>query len=261
MKALRIFLSVVVSIILVILVVGLTMVSSLKTIVQKNMVTEVIKTQIFDSSNNSINKDEINKILEDKEINTIVNEIIEDITGDVNQEKITIDDATIEHAINYAEAHKEELEKITGEKIDLSDVNIEEIKTEINDSLAQTDFNTDQSVKTVIEAYNIFTSKELFYGLLGAIIFQIVLLALLSWSAYKWLLPAGISLIVSGVIGFATFLLSFAVVGMIASETNISINTNSILINSLIELAVGIIAVVVVSIINKKKKENKELES
>ena len=228
------------------------MVSSLKTIVQKNMVTEVIKTQIFDSSNNSINKDEINKILEDKEINTIVNEIIEDITGDVNQEKITIDDATIEHAINYAEAHKEELEKITGEKIDLSDVNIEEIKTEINDSLAQTDFNTDQSVKTVIEAYNIFTSKELFYGLLGA---------LLSWSAYKWLLPAGISLIVSGVIGFATFLLSFAVVGMIASETNISINTNSILINSLIELAVGIIAVVVVSIINKKKKENKELES
>ena len=257
MKALRIFLSVIVSIILVILVVGLTLTSSLKTIIQKDIFTEAFKTQVLSSSEN-ISTEDIDKLLSDKETNKIVNEVIDDLISDINSEKMTINDTTIDDALKYAESHKEELEKLTGSEINLDDINKEEIKTTINESLAEVNTNMEPSVKGVFEVYGILTSKEFTIGMIAAIAFQIILLILLSWSVYKWLLPAGISLIVAGVIGFAAFLLSYAVVGMLATQINMTINTSSIMYNSFIELGVGIITVIIYSVIKKKTKKEVE---
>lgn len=112
----------------------------------------------------------------------------------------------------------------------------------------------------MLDGYMIATSKTAQVLILSAIIFFIIILGLINWSLIKWMVPTGISIIISG--GFFTLifgLLSFFKDDIVNDilKINVKLNFSEFVIAGIIELTVGILLIILYCILkmvfNKKE--------
>ena len=268
MKVLKGFLSVLISLVIMVLVSLLVSSFLLKSLVQNQVVGNVVKTEMITEVINDSdieNKEEIIKLLDDKDLNKVINETIEDFIDAINNDRTELSPKTIDSIIDYTVEHKSEIEKITNEKINVEDIKSQssynELSRSLNEVLKETD-SLGSTEKTIIKAYGFFTSNTFRIILIAVIIGLIVALALLKGSWYMWLSSVGGALIASGILMSALY----AAVQVILKEfvrdpaLDITINPKNILIVGIFEIVVGI-ALVITKTIIKNAKEEKPLEN
>ena len=252
------------------LMIGLLTTSILvKDVFQNQVIGSIVRTEMVSEAVNNSDfegKNEINELLDDKELYNIIDDVVTDYVNSIGDEDYKVNEKTIDGIIDYVVDHQDELEKITGEKIDISEIKSEKSKQELTDAMNKSfaDINNaDSSVKKVIKGYGFITSNKFRALLIVGIIVSLLLLILLQGSVYDWLTTAGVSLITCGVFVSALYAVVSALAKAIAknSDVPISINPTSIIIIGIIELGVGILLIIIKSIVKKglaKKSENEK---
>lgn len=261
MKVLRGVLTFIVSFVLVILITLFTTVSSVKNIIQNQLIVEGAKQIILAENGEEAREyvDVIDEIAKSNGASEIVDSVLNEYTEYLETGDIELGDDTVNLIINFCVDNKEKIEKITGEEIDVNKINSEESKKELKegfgDAVEEINIPRDTPVSSIIITYGKFTSNSFKQNLLIIILVLVVLLMLLSWSLYKWTKPLGTVLLTSGILVTILYLLIFVGTGIInkSLETQINIDANYLLISGIIEIVSGIILLVVYSIINKKK--------
>lgn len=261
MKVLRGVLTFIVSFVLVILITLFTTVSSVKNIIQNQLIVEGAKQIILAENGEEAREyvDVIDEIAKSNGASEIVDSVLNEYTEYLEIGDAELSDDTVNLIINFCIDNKEKIEKITGEEVDVNKIRSEESKKELKegfgDAVEEINIPRDTPVSSIIITYGKFTSNSFKQNLLIIILVLVVLLMLLSWSLYKWTKPLGTVLLTSGILVTILYLLIFAGTGIInkSLETQINIDANYLLISGIIEIVSGIILLVVYSIINKKK--------
>ena len=270
MDTLKKILSFFVGLALMCIIVALTSSILLKDIFQNQIIGSVVKTEmVTEAINNSEfdKKSEINELLDDKELQGLINDVVTDYVNSIDNEDYEVNEKTVDRIIDYVVDHQDELEKITGEKIDINEVTSKESKEELtkamNDSFKDIN-NLDSSVKKLIKGYGFITSTKFRILLILAAVVSLMLLILLQGSVYDWLTTAGVSLITCGVFVSALYAVVSALAKTITKNTDapISIDPSSIIIIGLVELGIGILLIITKSVIKKvlSKKNGTEKE-
>lgn len=261
MKVLRGVLTFIVSFVLVILITLFTTVSSVKNIIQNQLIVEGAKQIILAENGEEAREyvDVIDEIAKSNGASEIVDSVLNEYTEYLETGDTELSDDTVNLIINFCVDNKEKIEKITGEEIDVNKINSEESKKELKegfgDAVEEINIPRDTPVSSIIITYGKFTSNSFKQNLLIIILVLVVLLMLLSWSLYKWTKPLGTVLLTSGILVTILYLLIFVGTGIInkSLETQVEIDANYLLIAGIVEIVSGIVLLVVYSIINKKK--------
>ena len=259
-------------------IIGLLIISfSLKTILVDGIVKEVIVNQIdlpiFETSNyqyrNEINTDEnIDKITDDERIKELlksdeVTELIDkymDIIIDGYIDEENLDKIELEKdMINYLENNKDKIEKITGqeitqEQIDQTKEQIKEmdIDKRVKESIKTTRKTMPKETIKVLKGYKFIVSLKFKLILFLIMIIDIVLIALLQKSVYKWIKLFAISLTTNGIFALITGGIVYIIVYTL---TKVSFNVKFVIILGIILTIIGIIIQVIYNILTKKNKE------
>ena len=269
MKAFKKFLAFLIGLALMVIIVTLTTSFLLKDIFQNQLVSSVVKTNMVKEAVNDADfegKDELNELLDDKELYELIDDVVTDYVNSIGDEDYEVDEKTVDRIIDYVVDHQDELEKITGEKIDINEVTSKESKEELTNAINESfkDINNaDSSVKSLVKGYGLITSTKFRALLIGAIIVSLMLLILLQGSVYDWLSTAGVSLITCGVFVSALYIVVNALIKAMSKSSNnpITISASNMIIIGIVEFGVGILLIVIKSIVKKglaKKNENEK---
>ena len=265
-------------------VIGLLILSfTLKNILVDGIVKEVIVNQIdlpiFETSNYQyryeINNDEnINKITNDERVKELlksdeVTELIDKymdkiIDGYIDEEKLN--EIELEKdMINYLENNKDKLEKITGQEItqETIDQAKEEIKEmniddKVKESIKSTRKTMPKETIKVLKGYKFFISLKFKLILFLIMIIDIVLIALLQKSIYKWIKLFAISLTTNGIF---TLITGGAVYLIVYTVTRVSFNIKFVIILGIIITILGILIQVVYDILTKNKNSEEVINN
>lgn len=234
----------------------------LKNIIQNQLIGSIVRTEMlsdFIDESDIENKEEINKLLDDDELNNIVNNMIDDYLNSVDDENYIVSEKTVNAIINYIVEHEEEIEKITDTEIDIDEIksqeSYDELTNTLNDALGETN-NLGSSEKNILKTYAYLTSNRFRITLLVSIVVLIVLLALIKKSTYEWLSTASISLISSGVLLCLIYTaLKFLIISLLKEENiSITVDPKDMLIVGLLEIVLGIVLKLLKSTIESKKQ-------
>ena len=275
MKIIKSFFQVILTTILVMLIVMLTTSILVKNIIQKQLVSSIIKEEFITeiSRNGEVSaNDEFLKSVNDGELENVVNEVFSEYIMAINDEDYEVKDETVDHIIDYFINHKEQIESLTGEDVDIEEIKSQEFhdefKKEFNESLSEFNTETSGDIKDYIKLYNFLTSTN-FKVMLGvAIVAIILLLGLIKSNIIKALGNVGVPLAINGIITCGIFVLIKYFINL--KEFNIDkeftniiklMNFNIILYVGLIELTLGVVLCVVKTILLKKKSNNERIES
>ena len=202
-------------------------------------------------------------ITEDKELDELINKYIDIfvdgvITGKVNDNDLKQD------VITFLKDNKDRLNERYD--LDIKDSDIAELET--SGELDEFKDSFDQSIVTLkddmtseygwfIGFVRFLRSGDFIVVSVVVMIICLILNVLLMWSPYKWMLPVGISSIISSIITFINALLVTLIVFALqdSSNVNITANTSILVLISVILLVVGIALLIVNS--NLKKNEKK----
>lgn len=267
MKGLRVFFIVIISIILVFLISFVTFAFTAKQSVEGPILKEAIKETLKKEMNEVTQEqmDEIEKVLDYEGTDDVIDSILDEYVKYMDEESTEVSNETVEYVFDFIKEHKSDIEKITGEEIDISKIdtveNREEFKKTLDKGFNKIKEQGNSEVNWTIKTYAKITSKKFLIKMLYIIGGLIVLIGLLSFSTYKWMLPVGIVFIVSGVLTGILFLISFftSTILKVATDVGLGVNNKFLLICFLSELVGGIILVVVQNKLNKKF-ESKEKE-
>lgn len=214
----------------------------------------------------------VNEILESKEIKDLVNNYVDKIIEIIGDEELSdekMEELNIEQdMINYIKENKKVLEDKTG--IEITDEMIETASIKLNERdtkkvLKQTIKNTRNNIspetKQLLKLYQIIVSTKLKIFLLLGIIIDIILIAILKKSTYKWLKTIANSTVIAAI---STIIISTALKYLLSIMlNNMTIKTNKMLGLSIIVLIIGIVLNIIYFTINKivknKKGDNDEI--
>lgn len=237
-----------------------------KNVVVNTISNGVVKKEIVDSIDDVVSH--LDDVIDDDAIvkieeNIKQSEVIDQVTENIFDEVIGyLNDGKDINIVNI----DGELEKLIDENRDtLAQYGIElteKDKQEIIDSIAIDDVINDkieEEVMTVKEnmsseelfilnIYNVLTSSILQIGLIIGIVVDIILIALIKKSLYKWIFNVGIALICVGIINAVWIPL---VVNLIRGTINIDIG--GIVTSGYIGLGIGILLIVIYNVIKKIK--------
>ena len=262
-------------------IIGLLIISfSLKTVLVDGIVKEVIVNQIdlpiFETSNyqyrNEINTDEnIDKITDDERVKELlksdeVTELIDkymDIIIDGYIDEENLNQIELEKdMINYLENNKDKIEKITGQEItqETLDQTKEQIKesnidNKVKESIKSSKETMPKETVKVLKRYKFLISLKFKLILFFIMIVNIVLIALLQKSFYKWIKIFAISLTTNGIfvliVGGVVYLIVYTV-------TKVNFNIKFLMILGVVITVIGILIQVIYDIIIKNLN-NKEV--
>ena len=264
MKILRGFGIAILSIVLFFGIMSLMVSVSLKDIVQnKIMVTafkEGIKSGVPEENKKEVDQF-IDKVMSYPETNEIIESVINDYAN-YNTNK-DVSDKTIDLIIKFCKEHKEDYEKLTGETINIDDIDTPESRKALRDGFNEAmeenkiDGEDAQAVTEVIKVYSSFTSSNYTKLLIVFNVIVVCLIGLLSWSYYKWLQPVGIVSIIASVFTFMFYGLMTLLFTALNESTdfNITISSNAVLYTAIIELVVGITFVVLCSVFTTRERQ------
>ena len=270
MKAVRIIANILIGIIMFALILGLSLVKSTRSFLEKDLLVGVVKASIVETLDKQVknavdNKDEIlDEILKDDTTEDVVRIFIDNFKEyQDNKKGFSVSDSDIEKITTFALKYKNQISKIAGEKEEITDEKLKEIlsKENINQLsnrvYEEISSGLGEDANEVFNIYDEVTSSKATWITIGTIIFLIILLALIHWSLYKWMIVPGICLIVSGLLVCLVYLGCLFLNEIIKSsgwlnETIGNIDFSIYLIVGGIEIIVGVILVIVYNSIKNK---------
>ncbi len=214
----------------------------------------------------------IDKLLEDKELNALAEKYLDKTLEGLIDEK-ALDDVNIERdIIEFVQAHEDLIEEKLGIEIKeeyyeeaLEQEEFHEITNEYKKAVEEGRKQLPEEYKKVIDYFNFFTTLKCRLILFSILIVSTILLALLQKSYHKWIKSLAISTLSSGIMLFImSFVLDFIMSYAIKEFSGTSKFSSSVLTkNALITLLSGLVVLVVYSIVNKivKKKKSVKKES
>lgn len=218
-------------------------------------------------SNNSpfiINNKVLEETLQDDEVKEILGKFIDDVISNISkeeQENINIEELE-KKVIEYTKEHKKELEEKTG--VEITDEMINEASKLLNDGDVKKSFeqeinnyknNITKEEKMALKFYNFITSKDLRTIIIILIIVNILLIALLQKSIYKWIKNLSRAMYISGL---SIVILGLAIKYLISTLTLLVINPKEIFIIGISLIVFGLLINIVYRIMEKYYiKENK----
>lgn len=248
--------------------VGVLLIScSVENLVQKELFTGLVTNTIIENNDlTEEQKNQLEDIAKDEETQQLITEIISAVSSKYSGGE-GIDDATVEKIIDYIISHKEKLEELTGQEIDINEIEklrnndeIQEAKENFNNSIISVD--VPEEAKDLLRLYSNVTSKELKIYLCGIIGAIVLLIALLQWSLYKWLKVFGGVATSDGVTLLIFYFLAKLVMDNLLTDMPVisSFDFSYILKLSLITIAIGVACIIIYFILNaifkKKNKDN-----
>ena len=218
-------------------------------------------------SNNSpfiINNKVLEETLQDDEVKEILGKFIDDVISNISkeeQENINIEELE-KKVIEYTKEHKKELEEKTG--VEITDEMINEASKLLNDGDVKKSFeqeinnyknNITKEEKMALKFYNFITSKDLRTIIIILIIVNILLIAILQKSIYKWIKNLSRAMYISGL---SIVILGLAIKYLISTLTLLVINPKEIFIIGISLIVFGLLINIVYRIMEKYYiKENK----
>ena len=245
---------------------------SIKDILVNGVIKETIKSSItisnFKESNSTqiitTNNDEVNKILQSREVQELMNKYLDKIINDISSDK-EIDNYEIEKdIINYLKNNKGEIEKITGKKITKEQIEQTEelyrdnhISRSIENSIKDYKDNITTKEKTILKGYSFVISNTFRIIMTLFIIINLLLIALINKKIIILIESLGKTMLLSGIINSLIGIISGII---IRSKTGIkTVNTTSLIIISIIIATIGLIITNVYYYIKSKRSEQNEI--
>ena len=203
-------------------------IKKIKETIEKNETIQDIMNTYFDQVIEILGSEEELKINITEDLNTLVDE----------GEKILK-----EYGITITPAEKEEL---------LDMVSMEEVNTLLNETLAEAKQNLPEQIKEEIKIYQFVMGPTFKVMLCGVILLDLLFIALLKKSAYKWLSNlGGSSLIVGLFIGFVIPLSIDKLLKTLDNENLFAFNTEALANYGYVLIGIGIVAYVLEFTLNK----------
>lgn len=237
------------------LITGASLIICTKDLIQEQILTEAIKNTVVENSEIE-NKEEVNKtidkLLNNKNIESIFNNVLSDYAnGEVS-------DTTLDQIMTFIKDNKSEISTITGSDTNVDELTSPESKEEMRDTLNKTfkkAGSDNTTVKTAVNTYTTITTHATLKNAIMIAVGLILLLALLTWSLYKWMKPLSKVFISSSIVVFILFGLSFYLVKLIQEKTNITITFDNklMIIVGASELGIGILLYVLYYLLTKIK--------
>lgn len=236
---------------------------NLKSFISDGIIKETIKEQIVvipyqeSPTDSNVESEQINKILESKEVQDLINKYIDitisGITDEKNLSKINLE----KDMLKYLKNNKELLEKELGIEItdEIVEATEESLKSkELSESFKQTITNASKNIspeeRFLLNAYSFLTSLDFKILVLVLITLDLILIGIIQKSYYKWLKSLGISLILSGL---GTLFMSMAVKAIVVNLSSLKeFNIKALTYSSIILMIVGIILSITQIFIDKK---------
>ncbi len=284
MKSLKKFCNALLTIILFIFVFSLSISFILKKFVQEdliaNMAKEEIVKQYIDNDNydgiDSEKKAILKTILGEDDANEIVNIILDNYMIYTVSENYELSKSDYDKIIKYFEKHSNDISRISG-KIDINYIKnrftYDEVNKMVKDEFVKLDEKLKESsvspeeVTEKVDIINIYanlvstqTRMYILYGIGGCIL----LLMFINYSVSKWMIEAGISLIISGVLVTSVYNFVEFLKGASTSDNAIrylnGIDIKYAITIGVCEVLVGIGLIILKSKIEKLEFENKGIE-
>ena len=245
---------------------------SLKDFIVKEILINSISTNNellnVDSSNieNPIiaNNEVIKEVLQDEQIQEDLGDFLDDFIKNLSDDDIESlsTEEMQEEIITYVKEHKDELSEKTGveitdEMIDKSNEMLEDVDTEkaLKQEINNYKKNLTKEEKFAIKVFDFVNSVKLRMILIISIILDIILIAIIQRSTYKWIKNLSYSMTIAGL---SIIVLAMSLRYVISTMTMVVINIKSITTLGIILLAFGIIIQIVYRLMIKYYiKENK----
>lgn len=277
MKILRKFLSFILGVVLSLLIGGLLLSFAIKSVIQEELIGGAIKDNFIPIITNNTDLSEedkkaVEELFEDKEVNDMVNQMVDEIMATMGTEDGEISQETIDSIFDYVIQNKDKLEEATGQKINTEELEevrkseeFQNITQELTESLNESTAELDDTSKTAIKTYTYIVSNNFRLILIGGIVLDLLLIALIQWSLYNWMATFGKALSTSGLTLIILYFLMNKLIETLLAEQTITLNINTIkvLYMGIISMIVGILLIVIKHIIDniiKNKKDNMEIE-
>ena len=277
MKILRKFLSFILGIVLSLLIGGLLLSFAIKSVIQEELIGGAIKDNFIPviTNNTDISEEDkkaVEELFEDKEVNDMVNKMVDEILATMGSEDGEISQETIDSIFDYVIQNKDKLEEATGQKINTEELEevrkseeFQNITQELTESLNESTAELDDTSKTAIKTYTYIVSNNFRLILIGGIVLDLLLIALVQWSLYNWMSTFGKALSTSGLTLIILYFLMNKIIETLLAEQTITLNidTSKVLYMGIITIIVGILLIVIKHIIDniiKNKKDNMEIE-
>ena len=239
----------------------------LKSVVSKDLLNGVLKQQILDQYTKEVNtevKESIEELLGKNDISELANDILEEYSKFAKDKDYKVSDEFVDEIIEFCVKNKDLISRISKEEITEEKLRSDETRTNLtkslNEALPEISDKIGESGDLVMFIYGIIVSRFARIMTILAIAMIILLIALITWSVYKWLTPLGVSLIVSGIIYIAIYVCTmiFKAEILYGLDIDIKLNPTIIVIIGGAEFIFGIIAIVIKKIIDGKSKQVEE---
>ncbi len=271
MKVVRGILVFFINIVLLVLIISFSLLLRVKNFVEKDVVVPVIKEATMNALKDEDVTDEqkelIEDILADNSFEQIIDRIIQNFITFRTDKTYVLPKEDYDRFINFVLKYRDDINKVSNRSLSEQDIRdslkYEDIKEYIIDVFDDFNENADREmIEAVLDTYTNITSMLVKIIFVAAIVFQILLIMLVSWSLITWMLVAGIDLIISGVlVGILYFTLmvvrSLINVDVEMMELIKSINLNGFIIMAIIEVSAGILLIVIYSILHKNMNAKK----
>lgn len=260
------------TIILIDLIVLLVLNMSLKDFIVKEIIINSIVTnnELISIDNSNIenpiitNNEVIKEVLQDEQIQEDLSGFIDDFIKNLSDDDLeTLSTEEMqEEIITYVKEHKDELSEKTGveitdEMIDKSNEMLEDVDTEkaLKQEINNYKKNLTKEEKFAIKVFDFVNSEKLRIILIISIILDIILIALIQRSTYKWMKNLSSAMTIAGL---SIIVLAMSIRYVISTMTMVVINIKSITTLGIILLAFGIIIQIIYRLMIKYYiKENK----
>lgn len=236
---------------------------NLESMVKDDILKEIIKEEFLNdeiksnSSEITTDNEKINELLERPETQEIVDKYlditIDSLTDENKVSEVEIEKDMIKFLKENKELVKEKLDvEVTDEMINSVEKELEnkELSTVFKKSLTNAKETMPKEAKLILQAYNYLISLKFKLIIALFILIDILLIALLQSSVYKWLSSLGGSVVISGI---GLLIMSLIVKIVVTSFSNFKgFNLNSLTTTGFILIAIGIILIIVKKLLEKK---------
>ena len=243
---------------------------------QKELVSDLIKevltttvVQMTDLTEEQ--EQQVQEIFEQPAAQELIEDLNEELLNGMNLDgNIEIDPEMFDKVFDYILENKEQIESITNSEINLSEIeefrnsddyqNIKENMTEnINNSMSQSNDNQ-KTVEKVFNYYSVFISNKFRMYVIGLSIINLICIALLQNSNYKWLKTFGKAIIMCGITLTCFYAAMVIALKVIESKTGVSmmLDYKSLIVFDIIFIGIGIFSLIVYKNIKKNVEKMNE---
>jgi len=271
MKVLKVLGSIIISLVLFVFLLVLPLSYIVEDLVQDKIVglavKEAIKESVDKKKDSEISDEQIEVIedlFEDKRIGEFLRLILEKYSNYKSDGKDSeITDKEYDKFLEFIDDYKDDIEELSGEKVDTNyikeNLSKEEINKELNNIFKDLDKEIeDDTAVEVIKGFSEFVSTSFRIKLIITILILIGLLMLINWSFIKWMIPTGVTSIIASL----NIILLYGILKLAQGKvdgTDSSVDMfkemsfNNVLYIGLGLLFIGIVLIVLYNIFKKKK--------